>query len=438
MALIIVKYRRERKHNRVPISEEIIKRAIREVIRDKKSIRVTAAKYAINKSTLFKRIKFVKHQKNNVLIDKSANSSDDDFVTIKATGKHKHKNRQIFTDAQELELKEYLLRSSNINYGFTYTQTRKLAFEYAKHLNIPLPKNWDTTRSAGVEWMKGFMLQPLDVSVYGPFKAALRVAFNDFMISNPGKLITIYTIPKLVRTAYVVSFTNKNIISGFEKPGIWPFNRLVFTELDFDSAYVTDRPQTEVVQILNNYVNAEEENNNKKIENTENNIGEKELSRASVRIEDIRPYPKASERKQKSRQRIKSKILTDSPKKTDTSFEQLRNVITSSDGATPNIKNLLDSDMLQESQFLLVKFIQKRTNIFYTAKIIKVIDQNDFDVMFLRYDQNKFVFPLVDDISQIRRCNIVAVLPNPLDMPGTSRSRQKFRFSVDLSAYNMR
>ncbi|KAK9730373.1 Transposase IS4 [Popillia japonica] len=74
----------KRKHNRVPISEEIIKSAIREVIRDKKSIRVTAAKYAINKSTLFKRIKFkrikfVKHQKNNVLIDESANSSDDDF-----------------------------------------------------------------------------------------------------------------------------------------------------------------------------------------------------------------------------------------------------------------------------------------------------------------------------------------------------------------------
>ncbi|KAK9680751.1 hypothetical protein QE152_g38842 [Popillia japonica] len=32
---------------RVPISEEIIKRAIREVIRDKKSIRVTAAKNII-------------------------------------------------------------------------------------------------------------------------------------------------------------------------------------------------------------------------------------------------------------------------------------------------------------------------------------------------------------------------------------------------------
>lgn len=105
----------KRKHNRVSISEEIIKTAIREVIRDKKSIRVTAAKCAINKSTLFKRIKFVKHQKNNVLIDESANSSDDDFVSIKATGKHKHKNCQIFTDVQELELKEYLLRSSNMD-----------------------------------------------------------------------------------------------------------------------------------------------------------------------------------------------------------------------------------------------------------------------------------------------------------------------------------
>ncbi|KAI4463569.1 hypothetical protein MML48_4g00013666 [Holotrichia oblita] len=141
---------------------------------------------------------------------------------------------------------------------------------------------------------------------------------------------------------------------------------------------------------------------------TKRHLREKELSRASIRIEDIRPYPKASERKQKSRQRIKSRILTDSPKKTEICIEQLRNAITkevprhtnnssdsetdisltsssdsdeidldisSSDGERPNVKSLLDSDILQESQFVLVKFIQKRTNVFYTAKIIKLLER---------------------------------------------------------------
>lgn len=30
-------------------------------------------------------------------------------------------------------------------------------------------------------------LQPLDVGVFGPFKAKLKVAFNDWHVSNPGK-----------------------------------------------------------------------------------------------------------------------------------------------------------------------------------------------------------------------------------------------------------
>jgi hypothetical protein len=84
-------------------------------------------------------------------------------------------------------------------------------------------------------------LQPLDVSVMGPFKTKLSVAQNDWLLNHPGKTITIHDLPALANTAYVNTFTMKNIIAGFAKPGIWPFSRNAFSYEDFEAASVTNR-----------------------------------------------------------------------------------------------------------------------------------------------------------------------------------------------------
>lgn len=76
-------------------------------------------------------------------------------------------------------------------------------------------------------------LQPLDVGVFGPFKSKLKTAFNNWHIMNPGKALSIYNIPKLVKIAYFESFSAKNITSGFSAPGIWPLNELAFSDDDF-------------------------------------------------------------------------------------------------------------------------------------------------------------------------------------------------------------
>lgn len=52
-------------------------------------------------------------------------------------------------------------------------------------------------------------------------------------MSNPGKTLNIYNIPKLAKLAYFESFNSKNIIAAFEKTGKWPFNKLVFSDEDF-------------------------------------------------------------------------------------------------------------------------------------------------------------------------------------------------------------
>lgn len=76
-------------------------------------------------------------------------------------------------------------------------------------------------------------LQPLDVSIVGPFKKYCKTAFNDFLVSNPGKGITIYDVANLTKTPFLKAFVPKNIQSGFKATGIFPLNRLVFNTDDY-------------------------------------------------------------------------------------------------------------------------------------------------------------------------------------------------------------
>ncbi|KAB0802688.1 hypothetical protein PPYR_04874 [Photinus pyralis] len=89
-------------------------------------------------------------------------------------------------------------------------------------------------------------LQPLDRSVYGPFKKYVNSISDAWMRSNPGKTMSIYDIPGLVRDALPLATTPKNIQSGFRVSGIWPLNRLIFTDDEFLTSAVTDRPNPNV------------------------------------------------------------------------------------------------------------------------------------------------------------------------------------------------
>ena len=88
--------------------------------------------------------------------------------------------------------------------------------------------------------------------MFGPFKASYCRAMDYWMCSNPGKNVTIYEIPALVKKAQLAAMTPKNILSGFECMGTWPFNREIFTELDFAPAAMTDRLLSTDTEIQSN------------------------------------------------------------------------------------------------------------------------------------------------------------------------------------------
>ncbi|GBP95293.1 hypothetical protein EVAR_101145_1 [Eumeta japonica] len=65
---------------------------------------------------------------------------------------------------------------------------------------------------------------------------------NEWMLSNPGKTVTIYQVAQFVKEAYLSAFNSQNITQEFLKTGIYPLNSNTFNEEDFLSSYVSDRP----------------------------------------------------------------------------------------------------------------------------------------------------------------------------------------------------
>ncbi|XP_030758031.1 uncharacterized protein LOC115883762 [Sitophilus oryzae] len=79
-------------------------------------------------------------------------------------------------------------------------------------------------------------LQTLDVSVFAPFKTYLAKEMDHWLTNHPGCRSTEYDMAPMIKNALCKAFTPINIIKGFEKTGIYPYNPDVFQESDFEAA----------------------------------------------------------------------------------------------------------------------------------------------------------------------------------------------------------
>lgn len=86
------------------------------------------------------------------------------------------------------------------------------------------------------------------------------------MHNNPGKAMTTYDIPSIVATAFPIAMTPTNIQAGFRTTGIYPFNRSLFTAVDFSPSFVTDRSNPnlpiEIAVIPNNAPQTQDDQSN--------------------------------------------------------------------------------------------------------------------------------------------------------------------------------
>lgn len=86
-------------------------------------------------------------------------------------------------------------------------------------------------------------LQPLDKAVFSPFKTFYNAAIDSWLVNHPGVPMTLYQIAECVGIAHSKAMNPENILSSFRTTGIYPFNSNIFSEVDFMSSSVTDRPQ---------------------------------------------------------------------------------------------------------------------------------------------------------------------------------------------------
>jgi len=159
-------------------------------------------------------------------------------------------------------------------------------------------------------------LQPLDRTVFGPFKTAYNMAMDAWLRSNPGKTVTIYDIPELVKQAQHSAMTPRNIVSGFESTGICPYNRELFTEIDFAPANVTDRALPETAEVEYRPL-PQDDFANQPVPGPSTYTPSSIVSQGMhtyVSPSDIHALPKADERKKtRTRRRGKTTILTNTP-----------------------------------------------------------------------------------------------------------------------------
>ena len=167
-------------------------------------------------------------------------------------------------------------------------------------------------------------MQPLDVSTYGPFKRYYNATCTDWMLSHPGRAITIYDIGALSGQAYYRAFVPANITAGFRKTGIYPVNRDVFTDDLLLPSAPTDREEAPFREMPNDGPGEEADDEAPEPNNapTPGRAGVPQPSTSTVvsttrSPEDIRPYPKAAPRKENTRRgkSKKSTILTDTPER---------------------------------------------------------------------------------------------------------------------------
>jgi len=69
------------------------------------------------------------------------------------------------------------------------------------------------------------LTQPLYKGIYGPLKVEWRRICHDYIVQNPGKLVTLYSFSPLFSKSWMKSMTIANIMAGFSTTGVFPIDR---------------------------------------------------------------------------------------------------------------------------------------------------------------------------------------------------------------------
>jgi len=199
-------------------------------------------------------------------------------------------------------------------------------------------------------------MQPTDVSFFGPLQTYYDHEITTWMKNHPGRTMSLYQVAQLFGRAYENAATVKNITSGFEKTGIFPFNPHIFPEEMFLPSEVTDNNidlQKNGSIASSSFSLHQEDENSFSSPSTS-------FSAAKAVLEEISPLPKATS---SGKSRVKKKSAS-SQLLTGSSFMEEIKAKVKETTEIPNRKStqtrmqlkrviLDDNDPLQENSKLL-------------------------------------------------------------------------------------
>ncbi|ESO01977.1 hypothetical protein HELRODRAFT_161189 [Helobdella robusta] len=163
---IMVRYR-ERKTNRGKTPVEVMRTAVDEVLKKNRAINAVARETGIDRMTLKRYVR------------KSSLSPSVGLIPNWNT-------RQVFNLEQEEMLAKYLLQASKMNYGLSTKTTRQFAYDMAVANNITCPSSWSMKKTAGIDWLQGFMKRRPELSLRAAEATSLAraTAFNKYNVSE--------------------------------------------------------------------------------------------------------------------------------------------------------------------------------------------------------------------------------------------------------------
>lgn len=89
------------------------------------------------------------------------------------------------------------------------------------------------------------------MGVFGSFQAAYSRAYHHWTISHPGQVCSIFDVAGLVNEALCKAATPENIFSAFKVTDIYPFNKDIFSDLDFVPSKTTENlPPTDQIKFM--------------------------------------------------------------------------------------------------------------------------------------------------------------------------------------------
>jgi hypothetical protein len=87
-------------------------------------------------------------------------------------------------------------------------------------------------------------LQVADVAYMRPLSTYYDQQITAWLRSNPGMVVTVRQVAEIFGKAFIQASTMATAVNGFRKCGIWPYDRTVFSEIDFAPSLTTNIQQT--------------------------------------------------------------------------------------------------------------------------------------------------------------------------------------------------